>query len=242
MQTDALVQFLAFMRWRKLFLITGPQEGDKLWAEAMKRSAKKFGLQLAAERPWTFGPLARARGDTPTRAEALVFTRGLDYDVAVVADEAGDFGDYVPFHTVDPRPVVGTQGLIPTTWHPTLEVWGAAQAQNRFRRLAGRLMRPLDYQVWAAMRAVGEAAFQKKTTDPAALAAAIADPAFTLPGYKGVALSFRPWDHQLRQPLLLVQPQALVAVAPEQGYLHQRTPLDTLGIDLPETQCRLTKS
>jgi ABC transporter substrate binding protein (PQQ-dependent alcohol dehydrogenase system) len=242
MQTDALAQFLAFMRWRKLFLITGPQDGDKLWAEAMKRSAKKFGLQISAERPWTFGPLARARGDTPTRAEALVFTRGLDYDVAVVADEAGDFGDYVPFHTVDPRPVVGTQGLIPTTWHPTLEVWGAAQAQNRFRRLAGRLMRPLDYQVWASVRAVGEAAFQKKTTDPAALAAAIADPGFSLPGYKGVALSFRPWDHQLRQPLLLVQPQALVAVAPEQGYLHQRTPLDTLGIDLPETQCRLAKS
>ncbi len=242
MQTDALAQFLAFMRWRKLFLITGPQDGDTLWATAMKRSAKKFGLQISAERPWTFGPLARARGDTPTRAEALVFTRGLDYDVAVVADEAGDFGDYVPFHTVDPRPVVGTQGLIPTTWHPTLEVWGAAQAQNRFRRLAGRLMRPLDYQVWASVRAVGEAAFQKRTADPAALAAAIADPAFSLPGYKGVALSFRPWDHQLRQPLLLVQPQALVAVAPEQGYLHQRTPLDTLGIDLPETQCRLTKS
>ncbi len=87
MQTDALAQFLAFMRWRKLFLITGPQDGDKLWAEAMKRSAKKFGLQISAERPWTFGPLARARGDTPTRAEALVFTRGLDYDVAVVADE-----------------------------------------------------------------------------------------------------------------------------------------------------------
>ncbi|AWN54773.1 ABC transporter substrate-binding protein [Methylobacterium sp. 17Sr1-1] len=242
MQTDALAQFLAFMRWRKLFLITGPQDGDTLWAAAMKRSAKKFGLQISAERPWTFGPLARARGDTPTRAEALVFTRGLDYDVAVVADEAGDFGDYVPFHTVDPRPVVGTQGLTPTTWHPTLEVWGAAQAQNRFRRLAGRLMRPLDYQVWASVRTVGEAAFQKKTTDPAALSAAIADPGFSLPGYKGVALSFRPWDRQLRQPLLLVQPQALVAVAPEQGYLHQRTPLDTLGIDLPETQCKLTKS
>ncbi len=42
--------------------------------------------------------------------------------------------------------------------------------------------------------------------------------------------------------MLLVQPQALVAVAPEQGYLHQRTPLDTLGVDLPETQCKLTKS
>ncbi|WP_298964138.1 ABC transporter substrate-binding protein [uncultured Methylobacterium sp.] len=241
MQTDALAQFLALMRWRKLFLITGPQEGDRLWAEALKRSAKKFGLQIAAERPWTFGPLARARGDTPTRAEALVFTRGLDYDVAVVADEAGDFGDYVPFHTADPRPVAGTQGLAPVTWHPTLEVWGAAQAQNRFRRFAGRLMRPLDYQVWAAVRAVGEAAMQAKTVEPGALAARLADPAFTLPAYKGVPLSFRPWDRQLRQPMLLVQPQALVAVAPEPGYLHQRTPLDTLGIDQPETQCRLAK-
>ncbi|WP_018260979.1 ABC transporter substrate-binding protein [Methylobacterium sp. WSM2598] len=242
MQTDALVQFLAFMRWRKLFLIVGPQEGDRLWAEAMRRSAKKFGLQITAEKPWTFGPLAKARGDTPTRAEALVFTRGLDYDVAVVADEAGDFGDYVPFHTVDPRPVVGTQGLFPTTWHPTLEVWGAAQAQNRFRRLTGRLMRPLDYQFWTAIRAVGEAALQTKSADPAAIAGLLADPAFALPAYKGVSLSFRPWDRQLRQPILLVQPSFLVAVAPEQGYLHQRTPLDTLGFDLPETPCKLAKS
>ncbi|MFE1600340.1 ABC transporter substrate-binding protein [Methylobacterium sp. ID0610] len=242
MRTDALAQFLAFMRWRKLFLITGPQEGDKLWAEAMKRSAKKFGLQITAEKPWTFGPLARARGDTPTRAEALVFTRGVDYDVAVVADEAGDFGDYVPFHTVDPRPVVGTQGLFPTTWHPTLEVWGAAQAQNRFRRLTNRLMRPLDYQVWTAIRAVGEAAMQTKSTDPAVLGRTLTDPAFGLPAYKGVSLSFRPWDQQLRQPVLLVQPSALVAVAPEQGYLHQRTPLDTLGIDQPESRCNLSKS
>ena len=241
MQTDALVQFLAFMRWRKLFLIVGPQEGDRLWAEALKRSAKKFGLQISAERPWTFGPLARARGDTPTRAEALVFTRGLDYDVAVVADEAGDFGDYVPYHTAVPRPVAGTQALFPTTWHPTLEVWGAAQAQNRFRRLAGRLMRPLDYQIWTAIRAVGEAAMQRKTADPAALAAQIADPGFALPAYKGVSLSFRSWDRQLRQPILLVQPSALVAVAPEQGYLHQRTPLDTLGFDQPESLCRLPK-
>ncbi|WP_407519956.1 ABC transporter substrate-binding protein [Methylobacterium oryzisoli] len=242
MQTDALAQFLAFMRWRKLFLIVGPQENDRLWAEALRRSAKKFGLQIGAEKPWTFGPLARARGDTPTRAEALVFTRGLDYDIAVVADEAGDFGDYVPYHTADPRPVAGTQALFPTTWHPTLEVWGAAQAQNRFRRLAGRLMRPLDYQVWTAFRAVGEAAMQKRTADPAALAAQIVDPGFTLPAYKGVSLTFRSWDHQLRQPILLVQPSALVAVAPEQGYLHQRTPLDTLGYDQPESQCKLPKS
>ena len=32
----------------------------------------------------------------------------------------------------------GTQGLVPTSWHPALEQWGAAQFQNRFLRLANR--------------------------------------------------------------------------------------------------------
>ncbi|MCC0806580.1 ABC transporter substrate-binding protein [Methylobacterium sp. W2] len=240
MQTDALAQFFTLMRWRKMFLIVGPNENDKLYADAFRTSAKKFSLKITAEKPWTFGPLAKARGDTPTRSEAMVFTRGVDYDLAIVADEANDWGDYVPFRTVDPRPVAGTQGLIAATWHPTLETWGAAQAQNRFRRLAGRLMRPLDYQVWAAVRSVGEAATQKKTADPAVLAPYFADPAFSLPAYKGVSLTYRPWDHQLRQPIIVVQPKAMVTVAPEQGFTHQRTPLDTLGTDLPETTCKFS--
>ncbi|WP_375454378.1 ABC transporter substrate-binding protein [uncultured Methylobacterium sp.] len=239
MLADALAQYLAFMRWRKLFLIVGPTDADRLYADALRNAARKFALKITAEKPWTFGPLARARGDTPTRAEAMVFTRGLDYDMAVVADEAADWGDYVAYRTVDPRPVAGTQGLVATTWSPVLETWGAAQAQNRFRRLSGRLMRPLDYQVWAAVRVVGDAATARKSTDPAILIAYLTDPAFGLPAYKGVSLSFRPWDHQLRQPLIVVQPKALVSVAPEQGFLHQRTPLDTLGTDLPETTCRL---
>ena len=237
MQTDALAQYLTLMRWRKIFLIVGPNEADKLYAEAVRNSARKFGLKITAEKPWTFGPLAKARGDTPTRAEAMVFTRGLDYDMAIVADEAGDWGDYVSYRTVDPRLVGGTQGLVATTWSPVLETWGAAQAQNRFRRLAGRLMRPLDYQVWASVRAVGDAATARKGADPAVIAPYLTDPAFSLPAYKGVSLSFRPWDHQLRQPLIVVQPKMLVSVAPEQGFLHQRTPLDTLGVDQPETTC-----
>lgn len=238
MLTDALAQYLTVMRWRKIFLIVGPTDADKAYADAMRNSARKFALKITAEKPWTFGPLAKARGDTPTRAEAMVFTRGLDYDLAIVADEEGDWGDYVSYRTVDPRPVGGTQALTPTTWSPVLETWGAAQAQNRFRRLASRLMRPLDYQVWAAVRTVGEAVTAKKTNDPAVIASYLVEPDFTLPAYKGVPLSYRPWDHQLRQAIIVVQPKALVSVAPEQGFLHQRTPLDTLGVDLPETTCK----
>ena len=87
------------------------------------------------------------------------------------------------------------------------------------------------------MRAVGDAATARKGADPAVIAPYLTDPAFSLPAYKGVSLSFRPWDHQLRQPLIVVQPKMLVSVAPEQGFLHQRTPLDTLGVDQPETTC-----
>lgn len=238
MQTDAIAQYMTLMRWRKIFLIVGPSDRDKAYAEAMKNSARKFGLKVTAEKPWTFGPLMKARGDTPTRAEAMIFTRGIDYDMAIVADEEQDWGEYVPYRTVDPRPIAGTAGLVATTWHPTLETWGAAQAQNRFRRLSGRLMRPLDYQAWAGVRSVGEGATQKKSTDAATLIPYFTDPAFSLPAYKGVSLSYRPWDHQLRQPIIVVQPKAMVSVAPEQGFIHQRTPLDTLGTDQPETTCK----
>ncbi len=46
-------------------------------------------------------------------------------------------------------------------------------------------------------------------------------------------------EGQLRQPVLLVTPTALVSVSPQQGYLHQRSLLDTLGYDEPESKCRL---
>ena len=89
------------------------------------------------------------------------------------------------------------------------------------------------------MRAIGETVTQTKDADPGAVKRFMTGADFSLPAYKGVPLSFRPWDHQLRQPLLVIQPRFLVAVAPEQGFLHQRTPLDTLGFDQPETACKL---
>ena len=238
MLADGLAQFLAFKRWRKVFLVVGPQPPDKLYGEAVRRAAKKFGLTIAADKPWEFGPLAQVKGDAPTQAEALVFTRGVDYDVAVVADEAGDFGDYVFLRTADPRPTAGTQGLVPTSWHPAHEAWGAAQLQNRFRRAAERFMRPLDYAAWVAVRAVGESATRTNGGDPQAIARYLLSDAFALPAFKGVPVTFRAWDRQLRQPILLAQPRSLVSVAPEQGFLHQRTPLDTLGTDQPESACR----
>ena len=57
-------------------------------------------------------------------------------------------------------------------------------------------------------------------------------------GYKGQRLTFRAWDGQLRQPLLLTQASSVVEVAPVEGFLHPRSALDTLGFDQPESGCR----
>lgn len=239
MLADALAQFLAAKRWLRLFLVVGPQPADQLYAEAVRRAAKKFGLKIVADKPWTFGPLARDRSDSITRSEALVFARGVDADVIVVADEANDFGNYIPFRTAEPRLVTGTQGLTASTWHPAQDAWGSAQLQSRFLRAANRTMRPADYQAWVAVRMIGEATTRTKGADATAIARFLASPDFSLAAFKGVPVSTRAWDLQLRQPLLIAQPLGIVSVAPEEGFLHRRTPLDTLGTDEGETRCRL---
>jgi ABC transporter substrate binding protein (PQQ-dependent alcohol dehydrogenase system) len=235
MLSDALAQYFALKRWRRWLLIVGRREEDRLYAEALRRAAGKFGLRVVAEKIWDFGP----DSNRTAQAEVPPFTQGIDYDVAIIADEFGEFGDLILYRTWDPRPTAGTQGLSPVSWHPTLEQWGAVQFQNRFIRSAKRPMRPLDYQMWLAVRTVGEGATRTRSADVSAIRTYIRGPTFELAAFKGVALSFRDWDWQLRQPILLAHPAAVVSVSPQAGFLHQRTPLDTLGIDKPESTCPL---
>ena len=241
MLADALAQFLAVKRWRNLFLASGPGEGDRLYAEAVRRAARKFGLRVVADKPWTHDPGAQRTdtGHVSVAAEAARFTQGApSYDMLVVADEAGFWGDNLAWRTTDPRPVAGTQGLVPTLWARPHELWGATQLQRRFRARANRWMTPRDHAAWLALRAVGEAATRARSTDPAAVAAYLRGPEFELAGFKGSRLSFRAWDGQLRQPILLAGPRELVSVSPQPGFQHQFSELDTLGTDRPETRCR----
>ena len=235
MLADTLAQFLMTKRWRNWFLITGRRDGDRLYAEAVKRAAKRFGAKIVAEKTWDFGPDARrtAQSEVPT------FTQGADYDVLVVADEIGEFGEYLAYRTWQPRPVAGTQGLVPTSWHRTHERWGAAQLQSRFLKANGRRMTPLDYGVWAPFRTIGEAATRTRSTDFDKMAAYIKGPDFELAGFKGQKLPFREGNWQLRQPILLTAARALVSVSPQPGFLHEGSLLDTMGLDAPESRCQL---
>lgn len=234
MRADALAQYLTKKRWQKWLLVAGTTEEDQRYAEALRRAARKFGDKIVAEKTWEH----RFDERRTVEAEVPVATQSDEHDVVVVVDEPLEFGDYLPYRTWLPRPVVGTAGLVSTAWHFTHEAWGALQLQNRFREQAGRRMTEIDYGAWLAVRAIGEAATRTRSVELEPIKAFLLGGEFSLAGFKGVPLSFRRWDHQLRQPVLLSTERSLVAVAPIEGYLHPKNELDTLGIDEPETACR----
>jgi ABC transporter substrate binding protein (PQQ-dependent alcohol dehydrogenase system) len=241
MLADALAQYMAWKQWRNWFLVTGPTPEDKAYADALKRSAKRFGHKIVEEREFKYDPGSRRSdgGFEQIQQQIPGFTQGVpDHQVVVVADEGELFGDYFPYRTWDAKPVIGTAGLYATTWHPAVELWGGTQFQNRFKRLAGRNMRPLDYNVWMAVRSVGEAATRKKSGTAKDLIAYMRSPEFELAAFKGQKLTYREWNGQLRQPILLATAKILVTISPQPGFLHQFTELDTLGVDRPETKCK----
>ncbi|HYN77262.1 MAG TPA: ABC transporter substrate-binding protein [Lamprocystis sp. (in: g-proteobacteria)] len=239
MRADALGQYLAWKRWTRWFLVVGPTPGDQAYAAALRRAAKRFGAKILVEKPWTFeaGASRTDSGHFNEQQEANAFTQVADYDILLVADESDTFGEYLIYRTDLARPVGGTQGLTATPWSGVSEQWGATQFQRRFREQTGRFMTPVDYAAWLAVRSVGEAATRTRSADAAALRAFMLGPDFRLAAFKGVPASYRDWNGQLRQPLLIVSPRLLVSVSPQEGFLHQFSTLDTLGYDRPETHC-----
>ncbi len=235
MKADALAQYLIAKRWKEWFLVIGRREADREFASAVRRAAKKFGGKIIVEKVWEYGPDARrtAQADVP------VFTQKIDYDVLIVADVVGEFGEYLMYRTWEPKIVAGTQGLIPVTWHRTHEIWGAAQMQSRFLKNYNRRMSEQEYNVWSAIRAIGEAATRTQSVDASAMATYLRSENFELAGYKGQKMTFRTWNGQLRQPILLVWAKSLVSVSPQPQFLHQHSQLDSLGYDEPESKCRL---
>ncbi len=242
MEADALMQYLAVKKWTSIALVTGGDPADKLYANAIRASARKFRIKIVGDIAWTYDPGAR-RTDTghyAVEAEVARVTQALaDYDILVVADEGDNFGDDLAYRTTSPRPVAGTQGMVPSAWARPFEQWGATQLQSRFMKLANRWMTDNDYGAWMAVRAVGEAATRSASTDPDAIVTYMRGKDFDLAGFKGTKLTFRDWDGQLRQPVLLADSRSLVSVSPQPGFLHQTSELDTLGVDRPETKCHM---
>ena len=240
MMADALAQFLMWKKWPNWFLVKGSHPEDQDLAAAYTRAATKFGAKIVEERVFedTGGARRTDSGHVQVQQQMPVFTqRAPAHDILITADEAGVFAVYLPYQTWDARPVAGSAGLVPRSWHPAMEAWGGMQFQNRFEKLANRPIREDDYQTWLSLRMIGEAATRTQSADPAALRDFMLSPDFDVAGFKGQKLTVRDWDHQVRQPILLATGDLTVSVSPQDQYLHQTSALDTLGIDKPESEC-----
>jgi len=234
MLSDALAQFAVKKRWGDWAMIVGPRPEDERLSHAITTSAKKFGLKISGTKNWTFdADLRRSAAQ-----EVPLFTQDFDdHDMLIVADEANDFARYVQFNTWLPRPIAGSWGIVPTAWSASVEQHGAAQLQSRFVEQAGRSMRAEDYAAMLAMASIGEAVTRTKSNDPQTLRRYLLSADFEVGGFKGRPLSFRDWNGQMRQPIPLAHPGAVVALAPLEGFLHQFNELDTLGNDKPTSNC-----
>ncbi|WP_315806734.1 MULTISPECIES: ABC transporter substrate-binding protein [unclassified Bradyrhizobium] len=242
MLADGLAQYLVWKQWKRWLLVTGSHDNDKLFADALRRAATRFGAKIVEERTFedTGGARRTDSGMTLIQRQMPVFTqRAPAYDVLVAADESEVFASYLPYRTWDPRPVAGSAGLKPTSWDPAQDQWGATQLQNRFVKLASRRMSALDMQAWTAVRMIGEAASRVNSGDPKVLVDFMKGPNFSIAAFKGTRLTLRDWNLQLRQPILLSDGRMIVSVSPQEGFLHQVSELDTLGGDRPETKCKL---
>lgn len=241
MRADALGQFLLYKKWTRWFLIHGVKPADLAYVAAVKRAASRFGSRIVAERNYVYDAGTRNTDSGHQQVEqqmALLTQSAPNYDVIFVVDMDEAFGEYLLFNSSDPRPVVGTQGLTAVAWHRAFEEYAAMQMQDRFEKFSGRIMTERDYEGWLAVRILGEAMLRTGATDEKTLRDYILSDKFNIAAFKGLGLSFRRWDLQLRQPILLVGPRALVSIAPLEGFLHPKFSTDTLGFDEPETKCR----
>ena len=242
MLADGLAEYLIWKQWRRWLLVVGSHPEDKALGEAYRRAARKFGAKIVEERVYedTGGGRRSDSGSVQVQRQMPVFTqKAPDFDVLVAADESEVFAGYLPYRTWDPRPVVGSAGLRPTSWDPSHELWGAAQLQNRFERIFKRGMNARDNQAWVAMRMIGDAVAHTGSADPKTISDYLRSPEFAVAAFKGEKLTVRAWNQQLRQPILLTDGRGTVSVSPQEGFLHQTSTLDTLGLDRPETKCKL---
>jgi ABC transporter substrate binding protein (PQQ-dependent alcohol dehydrogenase system) len=242
MLADALAQYLVWKQWKRWLLVAGSHPEDKLYADALRRAATRFGAKIVQERVFedTGGARRTDSGVTLIQRQMPVFTQQAPaYDVLVAADESEVFASYLPYRTWDARPIAGSAGLVPTSWDAAHDQWGAVQLQNRFVKLNARRMTARDMQAWTAARLVGEAGARTRSSDPKAITDFLKSPDFSIAAFKGQRLTLRDWNLQLRQPILLADGRMVVSVSPQEGFLHQVSELDTLGVDRPETKCKL---
>ncbi len=128
------------------------------------------------------------------------------------------------------------------SWHHSLEAFGAAQLNDRYRARYGDGMDAQAWEAWMAVKIVAEAALRTDSVEPVALGAYMVREQTRFDGHKGRPLSFRGWDHQLRQPLYVVPATGgrPIEVPARTSGTRVADQLDQLGTGASASACRWT--
>jgi ABC transporter substrate binding protein (PQQ-dependent alcohol dehydrogenase system) len=239
MRADALAQILLTRRWNKVLLLSSESPEDQRRTDVVMRSIQRFNLKLVAKK------IFKLSGDPRERqlANLALLTANQDFDALWVIDSDGEFARTIPYRLPQPRPVIGDAGLVPVAWDPRFERYGGPQVSKAFAKQFKRPMVGHDWVAWFTGRLLvstlvpmQSTAVKKITTVD--ILKALSSPELKVDGSKGQTLSFRAWDRQLRQPIMLSDGQGVIEVAPLEGVMHPRSVLDSLGADAPEKLCK----
>ncbi len=150
-----------------------------------------------------------------------------------------------------PKPSPGQHMAL---WEATLDKHGAEELNSRF---LGRFGRAIDPSAWAAymgIKILAEATMNAGSTKSAALIKYLENPQTVFNIAKGPGTSFRPWNHQMLQPLYLVRTnpayqdkttlQDLATLEGELPALYEPDVppvqrLNQLGVGEQESKCQL---
>ena len=234
MRTDAIAQYLVSQKWTRILVLQGPLPEDLETTQAFERSSKHFGLEIEEIRNFVLGNDPRSRD-----INDLDFLTGkARYDAVFVADADGEFSLGLPYATQRPAAVAGASGIIARVWHWSYLRHGAPQVHGRFERMHGRRMGESDWAAWVALKTLGMAVARSKSKDPEKIAAYLRSGELRIDGSKGPGMSIRPWNNQLRQPILLTTENWTISRAPIEGFKHRTNNLDTIGFGERDTACQ----
>ena len=231
---DGLAQYLAAKSWKQVLVLQGAKPADALLSQAWQRAGKRYGLKTTETKTFKLSGDPRERD----AANPKLLTSDRNHEVVAVWDSEGEFARSLVYATQWPRPVVGSSGLTPMAWHAQWERYGGPQLNRRFVKVAQRPMTGQDWAAWVGIKSLVTAWVALPKGTPASLAARLRSGQLQVDGFKGLPLSFRAWDGQLRQPVLLAHADGVVQTAPMEGVLHPTDILDTLGVDEKESPCK----
>ena len=135
-------------------------------------------------------------------------------------------------------------GVFPLIWYHDLKAPGSKEFYAAFN---GKFGKPPENQAWGdytAVKVIAAAMEKAKSTDSKALVKTLEN--FQFDGIKGRPLYFRDWDHQLMQPMFVVQPKKKGEMKDKWDIWRvieevptKKEPLETIALARKDSECKL---